>query len=189
MSTSIPFSPLPLAQEDVSYEYGPDSVARPGAEPGMVEQFRMEASRHFPGTTRSVCVHRPAGHRADEPSAVMFFNDGWWYLDPDGDVRGGILLDNLAAAHDLPQIIGWWQTAEASDASRTFTHGDRLRRFGGVPTDQIEHIIRALRSDEKNTRAVAVLIDPTRDSDPTNSNRFPGFSLIRTGRSRIRPRP
>ncbi len=36
----------------------------------------------------------------------MFFNDGWWYLDPDGDVRGGIVLDNLAAAHDLPQMIG-----------------------------------------------------------------------------------
>ncbi|WP_251009322.1 esterase family protein [Curtobacterium sp. ISL-83] len=36
----------------------------------------------------------------------MFFNDGWWYLDQEGDVRGGIVLDNLAAKHDLPQMIG-----------------------------------------------------------------------------------
>lgn len=36
----------------------------------------------------------------------MFFNDGWWYLDPDGDVRGGIVLDNLAADEAIPQMIG-----------------------------------------------------------------------------------
>uniref|UniRef100_UPI003703A2A8 alpha/beta hydrolase n=1 Tax=Vibrio cidicii TaxID=1763883 RepID=UPI003703A2A8 len=37
---------------------------------------------------------------------VMFFNDGWWYLDPDGDVRGGIVLDNLSAAGGVPPMIG-----------------------------------------------------------------------------------
>ncbi|TCL81027.1 putative esterase [Curtobacterium sp. PhB128] len=81
-------------------------MTRVGVEPGSTEQFELEESQRFPGTTRSVWVHRPAGHRADEPSAVMFFNDGWWYLDPDGDVRGGIVLDNLAANRDLPQMIG-----------------------------------------------------------------------------------
>jgi enterochelin esterase family protein len=35
----------------------------------------------------------------------MFFNDGSLYLDPEGDVRGGIVLDNLAAAGDFPQMI------------------------------------------------------------------------------------
>ncbi|MBO9049522.1 metallophosphoesterase [Curtobacterium flaccumfaciens] len=82
------------------------------------------------------------------------------------------------AAEWFDDIVAWWQTAGASDASRKFTHGDRLRRFGGVPIDQIKHIVRALRSDEKTTRAVAVLVDPTRDFDPANSNRFPAFSLI-----------
>jgi enterochelin esterase family protein len=36
----------------------------------------------------------------------MFFNDGWWYLDPAGDVRGAVVLDNLAASGDLPPMIG-----------------------------------------------------------------------------------
>jgi enterochelin esterase family protein len=36
----------------------------------------------------------------------MFFNDGWWYLDPDGDVRGGVVLDNLASDGSLPPMIG-----------------------------------------------------------------------------------
>lgn len=82
------------------------------------------------------------------------------------------------AAEWFDDIVAWWQTPVAPEASRTFTHGDRLRRFGGVPTDQIGHIVRALRSDEKTTRAVAVLVDPTRDFDPANSNRFPAFSMI-----------
>lgn len=36
----------------------------------------------------------------------MFFNDGWWYLDPAGHVRGGAVLDNLAASGELPPMIG-----------------------------------------------------------------------------------
>jgi enterochelin esterase family protein len=36
----------------------------------------------------------------------MFFNDGWWYLDPDGEVRGGTVLDNLAASDELPPMVG-----------------------------------------------------------------------------------
>lgn len=81
-------------------------MTRVGVEPGSVEQFELEESQRFPGTTRSVWVHRPAGHRADEPSAVMFFNDGWWYLDPGLSVRAANVLDNLAASSDIPQMIG-----------------------------------------------------------------------------------
>jgi enterochelin esterase family protein len=36
----------------------------------------------------------------------MVFNDGWWYLDPDGEVRGGIVLDNLVHRGDIPFTIG-----------------------------------------------------------------------------------
>ncbi|WP_260215227.1 esterase family protein [Curtobacterium sp. PhB78] len=96
-------------------------MTRVGVEPGSTEQFELEESQRFPGTTRSVWVHRPAGHRADEPSAVMFFNDGWWYLDPDGDVRGGIVLDNLAAKRDLPQMIGVFVDPGVLDVNGTPT--------------------------------------------------------------------
>lgn len=36
----------------------------------------------------------------------MFFDDGWWYLDPEGDVRGGTVLDNLPASGGLPPLVG-----------------------------------------------------------------------------------
>jgi enterochelin esterase-like enzyme len=101
----MPYRPLPFSQENVVYEFGPDSA--PGAvKPGIVEELTLDNSVIFPGTTRKVWLHRPAEHLATQNSAVMFFNDGWWYLNPEGDVRGGIVLDNLAAAHAIPPIIG-----------------------------------------------------------------------------------
>lgn len=36
----------------------------------------------------------------------MVFQDGWWYLDPDGEVRGGIVLDNLVHSGEIPVTIG-----------------------------------------------------------------------------------
>lgn len=105
-STTIPFSPLPRDQTDVRYEYGPESTPAPAARAGWIEELHVRDSALFPGTSRRVWVHRPAGHAASVKSAVMFFNDGWWYLDPEGQVRGGAVLDNLAAAGAVPPMIG-----------------------------------------------------------------------------------
>jgi enterochelin esterase-like enzyme len=45
------------------------------------------------------------GYDAATPTALVVFQDGWWYLDPDGEVRGGIVLDNLVHAGDLPVTV------------------------------------------------------------------------------------
>ncbi|WP_241704126.1 alpha/beta hydrolase [Leifsonia shinshuensis] len=95
-----------MSQDAVDYAYGPDSTPQPGVVPGVVEQLRLSESERFPGTSRSVWLHRPAGLSAETDCAVMFFTDGWWYLDPAGDVRGGIVLDNLAARGELPPMVG-----------------------------------------------------------------------------------
>lgn len=104
--TTIPFSALPQDQTNVHYEHGPHSEPTPGLPSGTVEELRIPDSIHYPGTSRRIWLHRPAGHPVSVESAVMFFNDGWWYLDPDGDVRGGIVLDNLSAAGGVPPMIG-----------------------------------------------------------------------------------
>lgn len=48
----------------------------------------------------------PAGWESDVPAGLMVFQDGWWYLDPAGDVRAGIVLDNLVCAGQIPPTIG-----------------------------------------------------------------------------------
>ncbi len=105
MTFRIPYSPLPIDQSDVVYEHGPDSIRRDDVPPGVTTDFTIDDSDIYPGTQRTVWVHRPA--RSDGAALpVMFFQDGWWYLDPDDDVRGGIVLDNLIEAGAIPPMIG-----------------------------------------------------------------------------------
>lgn len=102
----VPFRALPTSQEDVTFAYGPDSMSRPGVATGTLREIVIDDSVAYPGTTRKVWVHTPDHHDASTPAAVMIFNDGWWYLDPAGDVRAGVVLDNLAAAHEVPPMVG-----------------------------------------------------------------------------------
>lgn len=48
----------------------------------------------------------------------MVFPDGQWYLDPEGEIRGGIVLDNLIHRGDIPVTIGLFVDPGVSRASR-----------------------------------------------------------------------
>ncbi|MEU2287010.1 hypothetical protein ABZ614_34670 [Streptomyces sp. NPDC013178] len=39
-----------------------------------------------------------------QPASLMVFQDGWWYLDPEGEARGSIVLD--VHRGDIPVTIG-----------------------------------------------------------------------------------
>ncbi|WP_292715724.1 hypothetical protein [Microbacterium sp. 13-71-7] len=104
-ATEVGYRPLPLPDPALRYEYGPDSEPDSRVPSGTVEHFDIEDSRSYPGTTRRVWVHTAAGHDAGSASAVMIFNDGWWYLDPEGDVRAGVVLDNLIARGGIPRLV------------------------------------------------------------------------------------
>lgn len=106
MTTHVAYRPLPIDQTDVHYLPGPDSSPQDGTPAGRTTRFELDRSTAFPGTRRSVWVHVPAGVDPDASARVMVFNDGWWYLDPDGDVRGGIVLDNLVHQGAIPPMIG-----------------------------------------------------------------------------------
>ncbi|HET9633765.1 MAG TPA: alpha/beta hydrolase-fold protein [Terrabacter sp.] len=106
MPPRVPYRPLPVDQSDVVYEYGPDSRPRDDVPTGDTVELRLADSATYPGTSRTVWVHVPAAYVPGEPASVMVFNDGWWYLDPEGEVRAGIVLDNLVHAGDIPVTIG-----------------------------------------------------------------------------------
>jgi enterochelin esterase-like enzyme len=103
---TVPYRPLPIDQSEVLYEHGPDSERRPGIQVGETVELTLPPSVVYPGTSRRVWVHVPAGHDAAAPAGLVVFQDGWWYLDPEGQVRAGILLDNLVGSGVLPPTIG-----------------------------------------------------------------------------------
>jgi len=48
----------------------------------------------------------PAAYEPSAPVQLAVFQDGWWDLDPEGQVRGGTLLDNLVHRGDIPVTFG-----------------------------------------------------------------------------------
>ncbi len=73
---------------------------------GETFEFQWNQSTVYPGTSRKFWIHVPSQYRQDEPASLMVFQDGRLYLDPDGEVRGGIVLDNLIHNGDIPVTIG-----------------------------------------------------------------------------------
>lgn len=100
----VSFRALPIDQREVRYEYGPLSLRDPDVPRGSVTVLDLTTSAVFPDTARRVWVHRPAGLDDDRETGLMVFNDGWWYLDPDGDMRGAVVMDNLAATGEVPPL-------------------------------------------------------------------------------------
>lgn len=89
-----------------TYPHGPDSARRDGVPRGRIEGFTWNDSAVFPGTTRTVQVYIPAQYSGDEPAALMVFQDGQMYLDPDLEMRAGIVFDNLIHDGSMPTSIG-----------------------------------------------------------------------------------
>ncbi len=106
MTVEVPFVALPVDQSDVRYAHGPDSAPQPGVPAGQTIEFDWTSSAVYPGTSRKFWVHLPARYDPSQPAALMVFQDGRWYLDPDGEVRGATVLDNLVHRGDIPVTVG-----------------------------------------------------------------------------------
>ncbi len=102
----VPYSPLTPDGADAVYRHGPDSVRRRGVAAGTTSRFELTDSAVYPGTRRSFWVHVATGHDAAAPAHLAVFQDGGLYLDPNGEVRGAIVLDNLVARGEIPATVG-----------------------------------------------------------------------------------
>jgi enterochelin esterase family protein len=105
-STLIPYTPLAIDQSDVQYALGPDSTLQPDVPAGTSVEFLWTSSAIYPGTSRKFLVHVPAQYDPSVTASLMVFQDGGFYLDPQGDVRGAVVLDNLIHQGDMPVTIG-----------------------------------------------------------------------------------
>ena len=89
----------------VRYQYGRESSPQPGVPRGQISGHELLESRVFAGTTHRYWVYVPAQYDPSQPSSLMIFQDGWMYLDPDGDVRAGVVFDNLIHEREIPVTI------------------------------------------------------------------------------------
>ena len=113
MSRGIGRFPIPLllllmatGVGGAEYTLGPDSLPQEGVPSGTVEERTWDASSIYPGTTHEYRVYVPAQYTDAEPAAVMVFQDGEFYVDPEGLVRAPTVFDNLIHRGEVPVTIG-----------------------------------------------------------------------------------
>lgn len=113
MSRGIGRFPIPLffllmatGVGGAEYTLGPDSLPQEGVPTGTVEKRTWDASSIYPGTTHDYRIYVPAQYTGAEPAAVMVFQDGEFYVDPEGPVRAATVFDNLIHRGEMPVTIG-----------------------------------------------------------------------------------
>ena len=113
-----------------AYETHPDSRERTDVPKGTVKQMPAWESKIFAGTKRDWWVYVPAQYRAENPAAVMVFQDG---AGPKDYVP--TVFDNLIAKGDIPVMVGIFinpGTRADGGANRSFeydTLSDQYARF------------------------------------------------------------
>lgn len=91
------------ASETVTYSA--DSQRQPGVQKGDVTKY-VWRSKVFPNTIREYYVYVPAQYNAQNPAALMVFQDGHAYMKEDGDFRVPVVFDNLIHQKAMPVTIG-----------------------------------------------------------------------------------
>ena len=90
---------------DEVYKLGPDSHRQDGVPEGVVTEH-VWRSEVFPGTIRRFWTYVPQQYDASKPAAVMVFQDGHTYVDPEGQFRATVVMDNLIHRKEIPVTIG-----------------------------------------------------------------------------------
>lgn len=101
---TVLFASLSMAGDEV-YKLGPDSFRQEGVPQGKVTEHVWK-SEIFPGTIRRYWTYVPAQYDGITPAAVMVFQDGHTYVDPEGQFRATVVLDNLIHKMEMPVTIG-----------------------------------------------------------------------------------
>ena len=117
LSAAMPAAVLPvtiaLAQAvpqqapspDSQYRLGPDSLPQEGVPKGEIRGPYTLLSKVYPGTQHTYWVYVPAQYDPAVSAALMVFNDGQAFKNPDGDMRAQNVMDNLIYRREIPVML------------------------------------------------------------------------------------
>jgi len=95
----------PAADVNQFYEFAPDSLAKIGVLKGTIDGPFKLPSHAYPGTLHDYWIYVPAQYDKSKPAALMVFQDGQAFMNPEGDVRAPDVLDNLIVRREIPVMI------------------------------------------------------------------------------------
>jgi len=92
------------AQEEETYTYSEDSERNDGVPQGTVTKYIWKSEMY--NNYREYYLYVPAQYDANQPAALMVFQDGHAYVSEEGDFRTPIVFDNLIHKGEMPVTIG-----------------------------------------------------------------------------------
>ncbi|MFN8940812.1 MAG: alpha/beta hydrolase [Acidobacteriota bacterium] len=95
----------PEPSPDAFYKLGPDSLPQHGVPTGKLYGPYTLPSEAYPGTQHTYWVYTPAQYDPSKPAALMVFQDGHAFLNPEGDVRATHVIDNLTFRREIPIMV------------------------------------------------------------------------------------
>jgi enterochelin esterase-like enzyme len=117
------------------YETQPDGKEQPGVPKGTTKQMPLWESKIFAGTKRDWWVYVPAQYRAENPAAVMVFQDGAGVRD-----YVPIVFDNLIAKGDMPVTVAIFIEPggiKAPRDNRSFEYDTLSNQYGRFLLEEI----------------------------------------------------
>ena len=93
------------AGELEKYPLPPEAHRVEGVPVGTVTHHEGWACQEFAETTREYWVYVPQQYEPGTAAKLIVCQDGDGYLDPEGEIRVGVVLDNMIAAGELPPTV------------------------------------------------------------------------------------
>lgn len=117
---------IPIVETKPAWQPHPDAVAKDDVPKGTVEQMPVWESKIFANTIRDWSIYVPAQYKADQPAALMVFQDGEGMKNPNGRWRVTTVFDNLIARGDMPPTIAVFiNPGHAKDTRQNGQHSNR----------------------------------------------------------------
>lgn len=91
---------------NIHYQLSPDAQPMDGVPKGEIKGPFVIPSEAYPGTQHTYWVYVPAQYDAGTPASLMIFNDGQAFMNPEGDVRANVVMDNLIYRREIPVMLG-----------------------------------------------------------------------------------
>jgi enterochelin esterase-like enzyme len=140
----MPPGPDPNSQ----YRLGPDSMPQEGVPKGEIRGPYHIQSNAYPGTQHTYWVYVPAQYDPAVPAALMVFQDGQAFKDPNGDLRAQNVMDNLIYRREIPVMLSVFinpgRTPEQVEPSPETGWGDGTTNRGteyNTPDDKYARVI------------------------------------------------
>src|SRR4051812_4669168 len=80
---------------DIYYRLAPDALPQEGVPKGEMKGPFTLPSEAYPGTQHTYWIYVPAQYDPAVPASLMIYNDGQAFMNPEGDMRAPVVMDNL----------------------------------------------------------------------------------------------